>query len=146
MKWINHRMVTGAVIYAATENLVSTACAVIGSVWPDQVEGKPGTSEWSKRHRGLSHWPMLYLALLLLVMSSPVNFVLDENFNLQRMLAFMLVGALMHIAEDAFCGKVPVFTPRRKYGYRIFYVGTPGEYVFSVALIVLVYLLKANGF
>ena len=144
MKWINHRMVTGAMVYAVTENLVWTAAAIVGSVWPDKSEGMPNKRGWQKRHRGISHWPLLYAALMLFVWLMPFNLVLDENFNLRLLLLFFFLGALMHIAEDALCGKVPVLTPKRKHGLRFFYVGTAREYVFSVGIIVAVYLIKFN--
>lgn len=142
MKWINHRMVTGAVVYAVTENFVWTAASIVGSVWPDKSEGMPNKRGWQKRHRGVSHWPLLYMALMALVWLMPFNLVLDANFDLRMLLLFFLLGALMHIAEDAVCGKVPVFTPKRRHGLRFFYVGTPGEYIFSVSVIVAVYLIK----
>ena len=56
-----------------------------------------------------------------------------------NLISYALVGALLHIAEDALCGKVPVFTPHGKHGLKLFKVGTWREYFFA-ALIILICL------
>lgn len=55
---------------------------------------------------------------------------------------FLCVGALLHIAEDAVCGKVPFLTPYQKIGVRLFQVGSVAEYLFTIAAVLLCYGLR----
>ena len=67
MKWVNHQVVTGVIVYTATEDLLLTAYSMAGAILPDKVEGNPRAGSywsWRSRHRGWSHWPMLYLGLI----------------------------------------------------------------------------------
>ena len=67
MKWISHITLSGVVAYAATQDPLPAAAAAVGAVFPDKVEGTPGSvgwKSWRSRHRGWSHWPMLYIALV----------------------------------------------------------------------------------
>ena len=43
-------------------------------------------------------------------------------------------------AEDALCGKVPLFTPWQKVGFRLFTVGSIAEYLVSLVLVLLAYI------
>ena len=61
-----------------------------------------------------------------------------------NLITYALVGALLHIAEDGICGKVPIFTPYKKYGIKLFKVGSWREYFFA-ALIILICLLAKFG-
>ena len=73
MKWISHQIVTGAVIYLATDSLLLTACGMAGAVIPDRLEGDPRRAGdywlWRRLHRGLSHWPAPYLFVIALLLS-----------------------------------------------------------------------------
>ena len=118
MKWVSHVVLTGTIAYAVTADPLPAAAACVGAVLPDKIEGTPGSvgwNTWRSRHRGWSHWPMLYLALL---------------------------GALCHIAEDAVCGKVPALFPTQKIGIRLFTVGSLREYLFVLFCIVVVYAVQ----
>ena len=66
MKWVNHEIITGVIVYAVTENPLAALYSMAGAVLPDKIEGNPGSNYWSwrSRHRGWSHWPMLYVLLL----------------------------------------------------------------------------------
>lgn len=147
MKWINHQIVTGFVVAAATDDALLTASAIVGSVIPDRVEGSPPRDssaywKWRSRHRTWSHYPLIYLALI-----GAVHFAKDyfPDATLALNLATgALIGALLHIAEDALCGKVPVFTPHRKHGLKLFKVGSWREY-FVAALIIAACLFARFG-
>ena len=52
---------------------------------------------------------------------------------------FILLGALFHIAEDALCGKVPFLHPKKKVGVRLFRVGSFGEYILALVLVLFFY-------
>ena len=149
MKWINHQIVTGFIVCTATDDALFTASAIVGAVLPDRVEGSPPKEssaywKWRKRHRTWSHYPPLYIALI-----AAAQYVKDYYpeptlaFAL-NLLTYALVGALLHIAEDGICGKVPIFTPHKKHGIKLFKVGSWREY-FVAALIIGICLFVRFG-
>lgn len=149
MKWINHQIVTGFIVCTATDDALFTASSIVGAVIPDRVEGSPPKEssaywKWRKRHRTWSHWPPLYLALIAAAQFAK-NFYAEPTIDFAlNLLTYALVGALLHIAEDALCGKVPVFTPHGKHGLKLFKVGTWREYFFA-ALIIAICLFVRFG-
>jgi len=157
MKWLNHQCVTGVIVYVATEDLLLTAFGMAGAILPDRVEGNPrgrlSGLGWRSRHRGWSHWPMLYIALIGLLTKLQGASSLPDFFVNHAPLAAgyppsyfgiaLCAGALLHIAEDAVCGKVPFLTPNRKVGIRLFTVGSFTEYFFSLGVVLLCYAVHA---
>ena len=140
MKWINHQIVTGFIIYAATNDALFVASGIVGSVLPDRVEGSPPKEnkaywKWRKKHRTWSHYPPIYL-LLIAAAQFAKNFYADPTVEIiLNLIIYALVGALLHIAEDGICGKVPIFTPHKKHGIKLFKVGSFGEYFCSALII-----------
>lgn len=157
MKWTSHKAITGAVVFAVTGSIVSSLCAAVGSIVPDLIEGMPGddpTSEryrrWSERHRKGSHWFVPYLVLfLLLLIIAKLNGVsgmgLDDLYEMvvgelntvgvyAYVFAFICLGSVFHIAEDAVCGTVPSLKPHRRIGLRLFYTGSPMEHAIAFSL------------
>ncbi len=140
MKWINHQIVTGFIIYAATDDALFVASGILGAVLPDKVEGSPPKEskaywKWRKRHRTWSHYPPLYLAIIAGLQYAKFYYpdpMLELALNL---LTYMLIGALLHIAEDGICGKIPIFTPHNKHGIKLFKVGSWREYFFALLII-----------
>ena len=149
MKWINHQIVTGFIVCTATDDALFTASAIVGAVVPDRVEGSPPKEssaywKWRKSHRTWSHWPPIYL-LLIAAAQFAKNFYSEPTLAfVLNLLTYVLVGALLHIAEDGICGKVPIFTPKKKYGIKLFKVGSWREYFFA-ALIILICLFVRFG-
>ena len=148
MKWINHQILTGFIVYAATDNALCVASSIVGAVIPDRVEGSPPREKnaywaWRRRHRTWSHYPVIYLALIgLIVFAKDYLRLLDATFTPTATLAldvlmYVLIGALLHIVEDGICGKVPIFTPHSKHGLKLFTVGSWKEYVFSTIVILI---------
>ena len=142
MKWVSHQVVTGVVVFAATDDMLLTAVAMAGAIFPDKVEGSPRMGNywsWRSRHRGWSHWPLLYLGLIgffeRFAGGAPPAALVDAA----RFGTFFCIGALLHIAEDALCGKVPLLTPARKVGLRLFTVGSVTEYIVAIGAVVLAY-------
>ncbi|MBR5913556.1 MAG: metal-dependent hydrolase [Selenomonadaceae bacterium] len=136
MKWINHQIVTGFIVYAATDNALFVASSIVGAVIPDRVEGSPPTEsaaywKWRKNHRTWSHYPPLYLGLMAAAQIAISYFQNPKVELVLSLLIYALVGAVLHIVEDGICGKVPVFTPRRKHGIKLFTVGSWREYFFA---------------
>ena len=149
MKWIDHQVVTGFVVYTATGDLLLSAYSMVGALLPDQLEGSPLRGSywrWRSRHRGWSHWPMLYLAMLGLLMDRRWDVLSDPRLwshgSPVVIAAFALIGALLHIAEDAVCGRVPVFTPWKKHGLKLFKVGSFTEYFFCIGIVLLCVVVR----
>ena len=143
MKWTSHISLTATIAYAVTADPMLTAAAAVGAVLPDKIEGTPqsiGWRTWRSRHRGWSHWPMLYIALIGGLMQAQQYFFYDAAFF--AVLAWIFGGALLHIAEDAVCGKVPLLYPTQKVGIRLFTVGSLREYLFVLVCIVIVYAVQ----
>ncbi len=139
MKWINHQIVTGFIVGTATDDAIFTASSIVGAVLPDRVEGSPPKEnkaywKWRKSHRTWSHYPPIYIALI--VAAQFAKTLVPSPFSLiPNLITYALVGALLHIAEDGICGKVPIFTPRKKHGIKLFKVGSRLEYFFVVLII-----------
>ena len=149
MKWINHQIVTGFIVCTATDNALFTASAIVGAVIPDRVEGSPPKEssaywKWRKNHRTWSHWPLIYIALIGAAQVAQIYYPEPTLNFVLSLITYALVGALLHIAEDALCGKVPIFTPHKKYGIKLFKVGAWTEYFFA-ALIILICLFIRFG-
>lgn len=145
MKWISHQIVTGAVIYLSTDSLLLTACGMVGAVLPDRLEGDPRRAGdywlWRRLHRGLSHWPGLYLFAIALVLSlRPVGAIAPGDGT--ALFIAVMAGALLHIAEDALCGEVPLIFPGEKIGLKLFKVGSFTEYFVAAGIVLFAYGLR----
>ncbi|MBQ1809068.1 MAG: metal-dependent hydrolase [Selenomonas sp.] len=142
MKWINHEIVTGVIVYGATQDMLAAAFAMGGAIFPDKVEGRPSASYWSWRakHRGWSHWPVIYIALYAIMQLG----WLQAHNEIAVYGSYVCIGALLHIAEDAVCGKVPCLFPWQKIGIKLFKVGSVTEYLFSMAVVVLTYIVHTQ--
>lgn len=145
VKWISHQIVTGAVMYLATDSLLFSACGMVGAVLPDRLEGDPRRARdywlWRRLHRGLSHWPGLYLFAIALVLSLRPAGAMTADDGAALCIAIM-AGALLHIAEDALCGDVPLIFPGEKIGLKLFKVGSFTEYFFAALIVLIAYGLR----
>ena len=93
MKWTSHITLTGTIAYAVTQDPLPAAAACVGAILPDKIEGTPGSvgwSSWRSRHRGWSHWPVLYIALLGALTHTTGSFFYDAAFF--SVLRWVLVG------------------------------------------------------
>lgn len=134
MKWASHKVLTFGIVLMVTKDPVAAFCTLPGAVFPDWVEGSPsegaGYWNWRSRHRGFSHWFLLYLFMLGAVYIARRQGCAFFGYPLlYKFLIFFFIGALMHILEDAVCGKVPFIFPSKKYGIRLFSVGSFTEYL-----------------
>lgn len=151
MIWQSHRIVTGITVFLTTQSAFASFAALSGSIFPDQLDIGLGL-----KHRGFSHWWLVYLPLLPLIyffwLSQYLLFSFSDYLNLVlhyplsftlRILAgnwffWFFVGALLHILEDAFTGYIPLRSPKDAFNiYRPFYTGSPQEirFVFVYSLI-----------
>lgn len=147
VKWVNHKLVTTAVVFAVTGNVLYAAYSYIGSVLPDRLEGRPPKEskaywKWRSKHRQTTHWSLPYLAVIAVLMYLHEAGILS-GWAWQAALVplFIAVGALLHIAEDGICGKVPLIRRKKKIGVKLFKVGSAWEYFISytICLIALYY-------
>lgn len=148
MKWINHIVVTGTLVYLATLDPLSAVSSMAGSVLPDKIEGRPPKEkkaywQWRKKHRTITHWPVIYLfpmAIILLILHKqylPTEYTFPLHLGV-----FVLLGAFLHILEDAVCGKVPLLSRKKKIGLHLFRVTSVGEYIFVVGLLIVAILAR----
>ena len=150
MKWINHQIVTGVAIYAVTDNPLYAVFSMAGALIPDKLEGNPRNAsdywQWRSSHRGWSHWPAVYLAVIAAIIIIHHNELTSlEVWDLSNILLYMMIGALLHIAEDAVCGKVPLIGFFHPVGIKLFSVGSFTEYLFSMACVLMIYIFKMGG-
>jgi hypothetical protein len=147
VKWINHQILTGTIVYAVSGSLLYAAYSMAGSVLPDKLEGNPREQKnywsWRSRHRGTSHWTVPYLAgIAVLLAVSRRELATAAMWDLCQIGIFILVGAVLHIVEDSVCGKVPLLQKGKKIGISLFKVGSVTEYLFVLAAIL--FLLRGQ--
>ena len=144
MKWVNHEIVTGVIVYTVVQDPLLAVYSMAGAIIPDKVEGNPRSinyRRWRSRHRGWSHWPIGYLLLFILLQQLMASGKLPELADLNVIGSYFCIGAMLHIAEDAICGKVPFLTPRHKIGVRLFKVGSVTEYLMAILIIIGCYII-----
>ena len=77
-----------------------------------------------------------------LIYQGHLNFPGIFTEDITRLGIFFFAGALCHIAEDFICGKVPIILPTKKYGVKLFKVGSAGEYFFAAFIMAAAYFIK----
>lgn len=147
MKWLNHQIVSSVIVYAATDSMVYMAYSMIGTMLPDKLEGDPRKASdywnWRSKHRGWSHWTVPYLFMIAVFLLTENKKLAGENFTSMAMIGiYVMVGALLHILEDAVCGKVPLIYLTKKVGIKLFNVGSFREYFFAIFVVIIVWLIK----
>lgn len=172
MKWVSHKFATSAIVFSVTGNILIAGVAMLGSVFPDRIEGRipPQTDKvaykkWRSRHRKYSHWVVPYLLVWYVLYrycySQGIITLSLETFNVlleketvisiivvaANLASYFVLGALLHIIQDAICGRVPVFTPKNLLGVRLFRVGSMLEYiiVFPSSLGLILWRLLADS-
>lgn len=135
MKWVNHKLITGSIVYITTNDLLLTTSAMIGSIIPDALEFPPWhyKDKWSylKQHRKITHWivPYLFLIAYTLYLRNVDSITFINTIGLG-----ILLGAIFHILEDVICGTVPSLDPRKRIGVLLFKTGDVIEYFLSLVL------------
>lgn len=143
MKWVNHEIVTGVIVYTVVQDPLLSVYSMAGAIVPDKVEGNPRGANywrWRKRHRGWSHWLIGYLLLFIFLQQVMASGKLPALADLIVIGSYLCIGAMLHIAEDAICGKVPFFTPWHKIGIKLFKVGSATEYFVAILIVVGCYI------
>lgn len=145
MTYLSHSIVTFATLYVATQNVFIAGSAMLGSIFPDKVEGPL----FRFCHRTYSHWFVLYVAAMAFFWSPDALSVTGMQMwqkgiaPMIRMFFFwFFAGGLLHIVEDAICGPVPVLYPTKRTTVlpRLFKVGSVGECLFVIAYCAVMYV------
>lgn len=171
MKWVSHKIATGALVYAFTGNVIVAGISVLGSTFPDWIEGRPpdmkdtqAYNKWRRNHRQGSHWLIPYLCIFIACFSYAAGkniFLINYHTlvyvltapNIANIIAFTLLfvayfslGSVLHILQDAICGKVPLILPHRKIGIKLFKVGSMLEYilVFPLSVFLIIWRFAAQ--
>lgn len=147
MKWVNHGIVSFSLIYLATGDVFQAGVSVLGSTFPDRIEGFPPDRmekperywRWRRNHRGKSHFLGAYLLVFVAVMFMKRFFFSESETAVMGLglAEYFLIGCILHILEDMLCGKVPVWTLRKRYGFQLFRVGSVCEYLITIAIFAL---------
>jgi len=160
VKWVNHRITTFAVVFIVTRSFVASLISAFGSVIPDAVEGHNySSSSWKKNHRKISHWLLGYVLIAIalwavMFISFKVSILSENSFkalsvfhkiNSQTMLFFAgygaffaVIGAILHILEDALSAPVPLLNPsKRVFCIGLMKTGSIAEYFLSISLFLL---------
>ena len=161
MVWKSHQAVTAVTVFAVTRNIPATIIATIASVFPDWIEFRIPFVRWESFHRTYCHFWAFYLFPLIALyvfmgffgihlfdsgsefskaifmlkaeIGAVKNFYLAKDFIpvVCNIGFWFLIGCLMHIAEDAICGRIPITRPtQRAHLIRFFYTGGLGEAAF----------------
>jgi membrane-bound metal-dependent hydrolase YbcI (DUF457 family) len=139
MKWRNHKLCTVFVVFAATGRLLPAFIAGLGSILPDILEGG------LVRHRTLTHWPFVYVALIL----SIVPAIKLVSWWAWLVVGCLLIGCILHLAEDALSkGGIPLFNPAgKKYGLGWYITDTITETFVSAGIVLVsLYVAGRRGF
>ncbi len=126
MRWQNHKLTTGAAIYAATGGYFPTLMAMLGSIMPDLLE------MGIIRHRTVTHWPPPWIVLALV---SYWACRLSPDVWLY-FLFFTSIGALLHLSEDYLSVTgIPFRSPgSTRRGAGLYVTGTVGEAVLAISV------------
>lgn len=125
-----HRIVTFMAVAGVTGSPLAALCGVLGSTLPDSLEYKLWGRNRNRHHRKLTHWFAPWLALSLFCLwrgrwAAPRFTALFDGARADQALwgcvGLCFLGCVLHILEDALCGKVPILVPwRRGFGLRLF--------------------------
>lgn len=135
MKWINHKLITGSIVFIASNDILLTVSSMVGSIIPDALEFPPwhykNKKDYLKQHRKITHWIVPYVFLLAYILYlrnvDGITFINTISLGIS-------LGAILHIVEDGICGTVPSFDPRKRIGVLFFKTGAVIEYVISLVL------------
>lgn len=133
MKFRNHSIVALAYGLALDAPAVGMAGLMVGSVFPDRLDFKLGLgceTLFLKVHRGITHWPWPYIAILCGALLWPAA----RSSLWGTFIIWACLGGIIHILGDAMTpGGVPYLphNMKRKLTFRLFKTGSIKEYFYT---------------
>jgi len=154
MKWTSHKILTFSITLYIFGNAVYALVSSIGSIFPDLIEGNgfkhdigsQRYNKWRKNHRGVSHLLVLYICsaiVLFLLYRAEKGVWVVQGYSPYILGVFFFLGCCGHILQDAVCGKVPIVNPKKRYGIKLFRVGSVTEHAVTIVLSI---ILVINSF
>lgn len=130
MKFHNHSLVAGIIGACLGLHPIALAGMLFGSLLPDRIDFKLSMGIrplFNQIHRGVSHWPGLYLTFLI-----PLLFVPGIQGSWWGMLVVgTLSGAFVHVLSDMLTmSGIPAWPIKKRVSLRFFATGSFTEYLF----------------
>lgn len=146
MRWTTHQVgALGTALWLQLP-LAGVVAAWIGGILPDVMDQKIAgmfrnrQTAFNRIHRGFTHWPGLWLGLVLLA----VVFVEHESVQFLRPVCVGLAaGGLSHVILDMLTPQgVPLspFSRKNRFSLKLCKTGGIGEYAFLVTMLVVMWI------
>ena len=127
-----HRLSTFSFVLGATGSPLAAVFSFLGSTFPDSSEYVFFGKRRNRYHRRYTHWfvPWLVMAYACFARSGWIvprlSALVDgrnAHFDVWSCAGFWLMGCVLHILEDAWCGTVPFLIPwKRSVGMHVFHM------------------------
>ncbi|MBQ7559010.1 MAG: metal-dependent hydrolase [Synergistales bacterium] len=127
-----HRLSTTAIVLGATGSPLAALFSFFGSTFPDSSEYVFFGKRRNRWHRRWTHWfvPWAVMAYACFKRSGWIvprlSALVDgrnAHYDVWACAGFWLMGCLLHILEDAWCGTVPFLFPwKRSIGLHVFHM------------------------
>lgn len=132
MQMISHMAFAGGIGALAATGPHEIVVLTVGAAFPDLMDGMlAGRSRqvWQGLHRSVSHWPVLYPAVMAFLVVSGV--VIPEP--VLRLIYVFLTGALIHISCDFLTPMgIPLYPPfTKRASLKIIRTGSISDYAFG---------------
>ena len=141
MRWVTHQVGALGAGLLLHLPLAGLAACVVGGILPDVFDQKLAGLFRNRQkavnniHRGFTHWPGLWLGLLLAV----CVFLPAGPYGAARAVCFgAAVGGLSHVVLDMMTPQgIPLlpFTRKNRFSLHLCKTGSLGEYAFCAAMI-----------
>ncbi len=125
-----HRISTFAFVAGATASPVAAVFSLLGSTFPDSSEYLIFGKKRNRYHRRYTHWFIPWLVMAVTCFSRAgwivprLSALIDgreAHRDVWACAGFWLMGCVLHIFEDAWCGTVPFLRPwKRDIGLHVF--------------------------
>ena len=127
-----HRLSTTAIVLGATGSPLAAIFSFFGSTFPDSSEYILFGKRRNRWHRRWTHW-FIPWALMSYACFKRAGWIVprlsalidgrNAHYDVWACAGFWLMGCLLHILEDAWCGTVPFLRPwKRDVGIHVFHM------------------------
>lgn len=141
MRWVTHQVgAVGAALWLQLP-VAGIVCAFFGGVLPDVFDQKlAGLSRnrqqaFNRLHRGFTHWPGLWLGLVIAAMLAVPGSLAD---TWRPAAVGLAVGGLSHVILDMLTPQgVPLnpFSRKKRFSLKLCRTGSVGEYLFLAVML-----------